>query len=259
MTEQNKVNPEETSQDQGGQTKGNQGQQVSTQDGTSGSQPQLTDETLVELSDGQKVTFGELKKSRMMEADYRQKTSALAEERRRLEAEKVERERQRFEQPGWTGESEEVDPTQVLLSRLGYVEALVLDGKVKTEISRLQSQYPDADPDAVFKACWARPDLRKGPEIVEEEMRKDHERISKFKQPPPIEELLKADPKKDEELEAYYVNRYLQKKKKAASGGSGIATGEGSQIVTDENKPPEGYDGCKKKLLEDLENTSEIE
>lgn len=238
------VNPEEKPETQRAQLDGNQSQQVVAQESVTGSQPP-SDETLVELPDGEKVAYGELKKQRMMEADYRKKTAELAEERRRLDAERRAREEANAYGPEAYGEDEEVNPIQAIAERQARLEAVLARQYLDSEITRLSGKYPNADHDTVRKLCWSNPQTN-----IEEEMARDNARITGIQS-----SRRELSQQELEELEKKAIEKYLAKKGQATASG-GVATGEGSQTIVDPKEQPDSYDACKKKLQEELKITS---
>jgi len=220
MTETN-VNPEDNPE--GGQVEGEHGQTEGTPTPVE-SQPE---EAFVELSDGEKVTLEELKKGYMKDADYRQKTADVANERIRLAA--IEEERNRR---GYTGgreePEEEVNPLAIIDQRLTRMEMLNAKAYLATEIDRLEKKFPEADKKSVYDSCWNNPNA-----VIENEMSRSHASISEriSKKSTSVEALLKADPKAEEKLRKKYIDEYNAKKQLKANAGTGTGAGGGETVI----------------------------
>ena len=240
MTE-TKVNPEDNPEE--GQVEGEHGQPEVTPTPIEG-QPE---EAFVELSDGEKVTLEELKKGYMKDADYRQKTADVANERIRLAA--IEEERNRR---GYTGgreePEEEVNPLAIIDQRLTRMEMLNAKAYLTTEIDRLEKKFPEADKKSVYDSCWNNPNA-----VIENEMNRSHTSISEriSKKGTDVEALLKADPKAEEKLKKKYIDEYNAKKQLKANAGTGTGAG-GGETVIEEVKPAGSRSEASANLRERL-------
>jgi len=209
---------------------------------TQGPEPsQLPDDTKVKLADGRVVTFGELQKGVMFEADYRKKTSALAEEKRNLEEEKARLSRgptlssPRVGGPeAYSEETEEPDPILILAEQVRNVQAFQAHQLLAGEIERHSREFPDADKETVYKICWANPRSTD----IGEEMKRSHEKIVAVKTPPKERYLDLTDPAAKAAYEDELIAKY-NAKKSTGGGSGGFATGAGAgTTVTDPSKPP---------------------
>lgn len=222
----------------------------------------------VELADGTKVTADELKAGYMKDADYRRKTSELAEERRRL-AEDVERVRQ-FQsaptqsmrsplgaQPAWGAPDpdEEVDPIQALAQEVVNLKTAYARDYLTREIDSLAAtKYPDMDKKAVFDACWSNPRA-----VIDGEAERSHNEIvrrvtartSQVKPLTNLDEFFKASPKAKEEYDRRLIDNYNAKKTQQAkpSTGGGSSSVSGETFHEDEAKPA-SYSEASKRLRE---------
>jgi len=213
-----------------------------------GSQP-LTDDVLVELSPGEKVTVGQLKKERMMEADYRKKTADLAEQRRRIEEDKIRLQtyaevNQGRQEPV---EQEELAPeeiiartAQVIVDRQNRLEAIFAKNFLDNQIEKLKVKYPEADPEEVFRSCWTN-----GNAVIDDEMKRSHEKIATKTIKPE-----RLDAKTIEEIEQRGYEKISARKKAAATGSGGAGAGGGVVNLTKE--PPKTYGEAGASLRAEL-------
>lgn len=102
--------------------------------------PSLTDDSVLEI-DGEKVTLRELKDGRLRQADYTRKTQALAEDRRKAEAEAVEARRAR---------EQYAERLQALASALNETQPKAPDPRLRTENPQ-EYLLQKADYDAALK------------------------------------------------------------------------------------------------------------
>jgi hypothetical protein len=215
----------------------------------SGSQS-LTDEALVELPTGEKVTIGQLKKERLMEADYRKKTTELADERRRLQEEKIRLQayaEASQARPDAGTEEEELAPEEVLvrglqtaIERQNRLEAIFAKNYLESQIDKLKLKYPEADAEDVFRSCWSNRNA-----VIEDEMKRSHEKIATKTIKPE-----KLDAKTIEEIERRGYEKILAQKKAAATGSGGA--GSGSGVVNQSKEPPKTYEEAGKSLRAEL-------
>jgi hypothetical protein len=213
-----------------------------------GSQP-LTDDVLVELSPGEKVTVGQLKKERMMEADYRKKTADLAQERRRIEEDKIRLQayaevNQGRQEPA---QEEELAPeeiiartAQVIVDRQNRLEAIFAKNFLDNQIEKLKVKYPEADPEEVFRSCWTN-----GNAVIDDEMKRSHEKIATKTIKPE-----RLDAKTIEEIEQRGYEKISARKKAAATGSGGAGAGGGVVNLTKE--PPKTYGEAGASLRAEL-------
>ena len=240
MTE-TKVNPEDNPIE--GQVEGEHGHTEGTPAPTGG-QPE---ENLVELTDGEKVTLGELKKGYMKDADYRQKTADVAAEKARLAA--IEEERNRLSYERNEGEQpEEVDPLTLIDQRLTRMEMLNAKAYLTTEIDRLAEKFPEADKKSVYDSCWNNPNAN-----IENEMSRSHtsinERISA--KSTDVETLLKKDPEAEKKLKKKYIDEYNANKQLKTTAGTGTGAG-GSETVIEEETSAKSRSEASANLREKL-------
>lgn len=112
--------------------------------------PAVTDDTLVELQDGQKISIAELKRNNLFQRDYSRKTEELAREKDRLLAELEEREAKAKEEIKARADlvfrlSNQLIPQKPTLELLqqdpvGYMEAKELYDQRVAELNALYSQ-----------------------------------------------------------------------------------------------------------------------
>lgn len=112
--------------------------------------PAVTDETLVELQDGQKISIAELKRNNLFQRDYSRKTEELAREREKIEAEYRERVAKAEEEIKARADlvfrlSSQIIPQKPTLELLqtdpvGYMEAKELYDQRVAELNALYSQ-----------------------------------------------------------------------------------------------------------------------
>jgi hypothetical protein len=212
---------------------------------------ELTEEELLELPGGDKVTLEELKAGYMKDADYRRKTSDVARER-----ESVQRERERAfrELTALTQgqiEPEEVDPVQILNQRIVGLETAYARNYLSSEIERKARDFPDADKESVFNLLWSNPNGN-----IEDEMRKSHERTSNVRGTISVDELAKKDPKKYAEMKKKIIEEYNAKKQfsQGAGTGGGGKAGGGSTFVEPQEKA-KSYTGAGDRLKARLAET----
>ena len=226
----------------------NQGQPGTGSQILSGSQP-LADDVLVELPGGEKVTVGQLKKERMMEADYRKKTADLAQERRRIEEDKIRLQayaevNQGRQEPA---QEEELAPeeviartAQVIVDRQNRLEAIFAKNFLDNQIEKLRVKYPEADPEEVFRSCWTN-----GNAVIDDEMKRSHEKIATKTIKPE-----RLDAKTIEEIEQRGYEKISARKKAAATGSGGAGAGGGVVNLTKE--PPKTYGEAGASLRAEL-------
>jgi hypothetical protein len=211
--------PEGNQEGSTGQAQGNQGQAA----------PATNQPNDVELADGTRVTLEELKSGFMKDADYRRKTADIAEERRRLQVERdTERRMVRSQantEPA-TAPDEEANPLDIVVRELIGVKTYIARQYLNGEINKLQTKYPEADPESVFASCWANPNAS-----IEDEMTRSHESISrrigektaKGQPPATLEEFFKQNPKAKEEYDRKQQDEYLRKKAQKSSEAKTVA------------------------------------
>ena len=223
-----------TNEETKGQSEGNQEVQP---DNSEGSQGHATGSTAsqqpmeVELADGTKVSLEELKGGFMKDADYRRKTAEIAEERRRLQADRDEERRMVRSQANLEREAtvpEDVNPIDVVVKELIGVKTYIARDYLNREIDKFMAKYPEADRDAVFSSCWANPNA-----VIENEMSRSHdtilrrvtEKTAKAQPPATLEEFFKQNPKAKEEYDRKQQEEYLRKKAMKPSESKPVSTG----------------------------------
>ncbi|MBU0598813.1 hypothetical protein KKF61_07575 [Patescibacteria group bacterium] len=213
---------------------------------------QLPEDAKVKLADGRVVTFGELQKGNMLDADYRKKTTALAEEKRRLEEEKARlTQRPTSPPPRYggpeaynEGDGEEQDPVVLLAKEIQGVKAFQAHQLLSAEIDRVAKDFPDADRETVYKICWANPyntDIR-------EEMQKSHEKIVVAKTPPKDKYLDLTDAQARAKYEEEVIAKYNANKLKGGGAGGFAGGGAGNNAVVEPGQPPKDFDDAKERL-----------
>lgn len=246
MLEETEVKSEDNPQDTGGQVEENQGQ----------SKPEETQPPIeVEVEPGKRVSLEELKSGYLKDADYRRKTAEIAEERRRLQAEResmiYSRHGAQYGPPQET--EEEVNPIEVLANEVIRLKAAYARDYLNNQIERLSAKYPEADSKAVFNACWSNPNA-----VIEDEMVRSHEsiieRVSKAKPPATLDEFFKANPKAKEEYDRKREEEYLRKKamkSKGAGTGSG-ASASSAETVREKTEKLKTYSEISQRLKDRL-------
>lgn len=230
-----------------GQVGDNQGQTKKTSDST-GSQPDL-----VELPSGEKVTPEELIAGYTKDADYRQKTALLAEDKKRTEEKerRLEAERQAFyEQNAPTREegTEEENPIERMNARVQNLEVHFLQDYLKTEIQKVSAKYPDADAEAVFDSCWANPRAN-----IEKEMERNQKRVVEARDEVTVEQVLAKDPDAKKKYESKIINDWLAKKNQSKEAGGGVGSGtEGVVTEPDEKVKAKSYNEIGKRVKDKI-------
>ncbi len=238
-------------------TKANQGgQPTQTPDQPASQLPPDTQE--IELEGGVKVTFGELRKGYIKDADYRQKTEAVARDRETVERDKAELERQKTEAayarsgqnvPGAEGYNEGEEPTQdeINEARLGRIEAFQAQSYLTGKVESFSKEFPDADKESVFNSCWNNPNTN-----IRDEMEKSQNKVLGIRGSVTHEQLF-ADPEKKKEYDQTIIDKYNANKRQsgaagggfASPSGSGAAPGEPVEVAKDDNE-------ARDRLLQDL-------
>jgi len=236
-----------------GQVEGNQGQ-AKKSSGTAGSQPDL-----VELPGGEKVTREELVKGYMKDADYRQKTATVKEEKERAEEERRQYEAERqalYNQRIPTGEEEkeEQNPIDVLNARVQNMEVHYLRDYLQKEIQSKSTKYPDADTAAVFDACWANPRAN-----IEKEMEKNQTRIAAARENVTVEQVLSRDAEAKKKYDSKIINDWLAKKQQKDDAGSGVGSGSGEIVIENEEKPvAKSYGDIGRRIKEKMKERKSV-
>ena len=218
---------------------------------------QLPDDAKVKLADGRVVTFGEMQKGVMFEADYRKKTAALADEKRRLDEERARsiqqptHSSQRASGPGAYAEEEEPDPIAILAEQVQKVQAFQAHQVLAAEITKLSKDFPDADQEAVYQKCWANPYTTQ----IRDEMERSHAKIAAVKTPPKDRYLDLTDPVAKAKYEEEAIARY-NAKKVAGGGAGGFAGGGAGVAVTEPGQPPKDLAEAGDRLRNALKNLS---
>ena len=231
LEEETEVKAEGNPQDTKGQAPENQGQ----------SKPEETQlPTEVEVEPGKRVSLEELKSGYLKDSDYRRKTAEVAEERRRLQAERESMYSRQGSVYGPAKETEEeVNPIEVLANEVIRLKSIYARDYLNGQIDKLIAKYPEADRKAVFSACWSNPNA-----IIEDEMGQSHEsiiqRVSKAKPPATLEEFWKANPRAKEDYDRKVQEDFMKKKamkSKGATTGSGGSSASAETVKEVEKRP----------------------
>ena len=244
-------NPEGTK----GQVDDNQGQTTNTPDSTD-SQPDL-----VELPGGEKVTREELIAGYTKDADYRKKTAAIAEEKKRVEEERnrIEAEKQALYNQSLSSREEPEDernPIEIMDARVQNLERAYLRNYLDGEIQKATSEFPDADTSAVFDVCWANPNAN-----IKKEMERNQKRVIDARDGVTVDQILAKDPDAKKKYESNIINKYLAKKKQEAGGGVGSGTNE-TVIEEEKKKVGKNYKeigNSLKERIKERESASELD
>lgn len=223
--------------------------------------PKESQPTEVELPDGTRVSLDELKSGYMKDADYRKKTADVAEERRRLQAERdaqaryAPRSQANLDAPAYQEADEEVNPIAVLGREVVGLKTYVARQYLNSEIDRLMAQYPDADKSSVFSACWSNPnanienEMQKSQAIIDEKVAR---KASQVKAPATLDEFFKQNPKAKEEYDKKQREEYMRKKamKSGAAQTGSSASASSAETVRDKEKTVSSYREATERLKE---------
>lgn len=217
---------------------------------------QLPDDALVELPGGEKVTYGELTKGYMKDGDYRKKTEATKRKEEEIERREADLEREKREamygRPGeGYGEGEQPTPEEIQAARLNRVEAISASLYLQGQVDRLSSKYPDADKEAVFDRCWSNPEAK-----IEDEMKRDQERVAGVRESVSFEDMLK-DPEKKKEYDQKVIENYNATRTQKKDAAGGFATGSG-KAPEEGDKPAESFEEAGEKLRKNLEEQDKV-
>lgn len=247
LEEETEVKAEDNLKDTEGQVEENQGQSKPEE-----TQPTHKDE--YEVEPGKRVSLEELKSGFMKDADYRRKTAEVAEDRRRLQAERESLYSRQGAMYGQQKETEEeVNPIEVLANEVIRLKSAYARDYLNGQIDKLAAKYPEADRRSVFAACWSNPNA-----IIEDEMVQSHDsiiqRVSKAKPPATLEEFFKTNPKAKEDYDRKVQEDFMRKKAmkpKGASTGSG-GSAASAETVKEKEERPKSYSEVSARLKDRL-------